>query len=1326
MKRGKSEKDLRALRQEIEILKDLRHENIIQMLDTFETASEFCVVMEFAQGELFEILEDDKCLPERQVRLVAKQLVRALHYLHTNRIIHRDMKPQNILIGSGGQVKLCDFGFARAMSCSTLMVTSIKGTPLYMAPEVVQEKPYNHTVDLWSLGVILYELYVGQPPFYTNSIYTLINHIVKDPIKFPEGMGRDFTSFLKGLLKKKPEDRLDWDQLLDHPFVRESEEERRQRESSLAEQQVLAVSSLSWKGENGAVAGAAGAVASRGGLSTPLVPDAQGLDSERRALSSAGVGGGHKPGRGRLGNDRKPGRGTEEPAGERASTAPSNGQRGAERGRRGPEERRRIVQPLANLRGRQGRGIGGKGGGDSAKRVWGSGGRLGGDGGTPTEGDAGAPPAVVIPSQEGGGRVDVERLNNRTSTSGDAMPLWGSDGVLDALAECFRLSTEGHGLEEISAPLAGFQLLDKMMRIRAGAVADVGKFPEHRFLDLLKGATGIVDGLMDANSLRGAQVELLKTGLGTLGAGLRALSAFPLSHLSTGDLQSRAKGIFRTFRRALSEREEGKFDGSTAACIWLRRMLEQIHLLQAVREVRDVFEEVLRAESLVQNVVGVFKDASIVGLESDSGAVSEPLRLLADLANVKAGLVKSDLAKATISEARFPAIAANTEWPFSMDSCSGFSDLSVLHAVHCKLGESILSSDCLYHVIHIVQLMDGTDLQQYALEVLLQACRCSSEFCEACCKGGLPSLLLNLGSSASDKVAVLACLVYSAICERFLGHTESFESAGRVRNILVPLSYPFAPLRQLIGLAVKSGTSPLRSSCGFHAAAALLNVHRTGPGGKEGNLGGTLSLMFEQGAGAIKHLLGMCPDAAKSPVLAEVEGTVCTTGLCDGPAATIRAVLHMSPAEGKRWMSETGLVGTLGDCLSSENSLSELSPRGLVSVLDCLSAAAGPDVSGPALLLHDGLVKNVLALLSGPHLDLLKQWPAGAGGGDAGVRQLLQSCIAVLYRPFASSSRTAAEAQLKRIQGLLMNQHAIAGVLSALKRTSLGGETVTMSFVSRLVLSSTSFAREFVDHGGLEPKLVARLLALPEGEAGAVIDTLLVLSQLARISKDYYGALEESGVHRSLRGLLGHPNSGVRARACNLVGNMCRHSAYFYDSIQRDGVLQELILRCSDKDNTTRKFACFAIGNSAFHNDVLYEDLRAAIEPLVSLLSDEDGKTQANSAGALGNLVRNSGALCEDLVLSGAVRALVDAVSGDGGGLEAGAGDGQSPLKIALFSMGNMCPHRLCREEMVNSPDFGRAMASLEAAQDETVRKYALRIKTKLLQFGGGGADGIL
>ncbi|NXR25557.1 STK36 kinase, partial [Cinclus mexicanus] len=216
---GRSEKELRNLQREIEIVRDLHHPNIIQMLDSFETAKEVVVVTDYAEGELFQILEDDGSLPEDQVQTIAAQLISALYYLHSHRILHRDMKPQNILLGKDGVVKLCDFGFARAMSIHTMVLTSIKGTPLYMSPELVEERPYDHTADLWSVGCILYELFVGTPPFYTNSIFQLVSLIIKDPVKWPVNMSPVFKSFLQGLLMKDPHQRLSWPELLSHPFI---------------------------------------------------------------------------------------------------------------------------------------------------------------------------------------------------------------------------------------------------------------------------------------------------------------------------------------------------------------------------------------------------------------------------------------------------------------------------------------------------------------------------------------------------------------------------------------------------------------------------------------------------------------------------------------------------------------------------------------------------------------------------------------------------------------------------------------------------------------------------------------------------------------------------------------------------------------------------------------------------------------------------------------------------------------------------------------------------------------------------------------------------
>lgn len=215
------------LREEILILKKLKHPNIILLLDWFESQSDFGIVTEIAQGELFELLEEDKKFSLKQVKWIAIQMAQALNYLHKNKILHRDLKPQNILVSSNNIIKLCDFGFARVVTQSTQMLTSIKGTPLYMAPELVEEKPYNYSVDLWSFGIILYELSQGEPPFYTSKLASLITLIKNNEVQYPKAMDKELKSFLSGILVKNPKKRMKWAEILSHPFLQQSEKEER-------------------------------------------------------------------------------------------------------------------------------------------------------------------------------------------------------------------------------------------------------------------------------------------------------------------------------------------------------------------------------------------------------------------------------------------------------------------------------------------------------------------------------------------------------------------------------------------------------------------------------------------------------------------------------------------------------------------------------------------------------------------------------------------------------------------------------------------------------------------------------------------------------------------------------------------------------------------------------------------------------------------------------------------------------------------------------------------------------------------------------------------
>ena len=351
----------------------------------------------------------------------------------------------------------------------------------------------------------------------------------------------------------------------------------------------------------------------------------------------------------------------------------------------------------------------------------------------------------------------------------------------------------------------------------------------------------------------------------------------------------------------------------------------------------------------------------------------------------------------------------------------------------------------------------------------------------------------------------------------------------------------------------------------------------------------------------------------------------------------------------------------------------------------------------------------------------------------------------------------AAEASLRRYQETLLAEAVVVSLVQALddaldedaesaassldtqdRQKRLGGKkkgfknvfaTEPVALVSQLVLRSASYAAQFVEAGGLEPGLVRKLLD-PTNDARVLVDALLLTSQLARLGADKYPAISRAGACVAARVLLTHENAGVRARACNLLGNVCRHSGYFYVTFQQQNIVSALAERCADADATTRKFACFALGNAGFHDSLLYEDLRVAVKPLTRALSDAEHKTRANAAAALGNLVRNGDALVDELVAGNALEALVELAT-SGGSVEKRASgerlekasekasDGQSPVKIALFSLGNLCTHGACRDAMV-AAGFERRVAALAEAPDAdaSVKKYVARIQGKMAAGG--------
>lgn len=196
------------MKAERDILTKIDHPFVVQLKYSFQTKYRLYLVLDFINGgHLFFQLYHHGLFREDLAQIYAAEIVSAVSHLHANGIMHRDLKPENILLGADGHVMLTDFGLAKQFDENTRS-NSMIGTVEYMAPEIVLGKGHNKAADWWSVGILLYEMLTGKPPFIGWNRAKIQQKIVKDKMKLPAFLSSEAHSLLKGLLQKEPGKRL--------------------------------------------------------------------------------------------------------------------------------------------------------------------------------------------------------------------------------------------------------------------------------------------------------------------------------------------------------------------------------------------------------------------------------------------------------------------------------------------------------------------------------------------------------------------------------------------------------------------------------------------------------------------------------------------------------------------------------------------------------------------------------------------------------------------------------------------------------------------------------------------------------------------------------------------------------------------------------------------------------------------------------------------------------------------------------------------------------------------------------------------------------------
>ena len=199
-------KQVDRIQNEQELMAECDHPFLVRLYNTYQDEENIYILMEYISGgELSKIIRVWGRLPVNIARFYAVEVILGIAYLHSKKIIHRDLKSQNILLDAMGHVKLIDFGFSKKVDSKTY---SICGSPEYIAPEVLLSKGHDFAVDWWSIGILIFEMLAGHPPFSGDSHYNIFERILAGKINFPSYLDEGSINVVQSFLHPDPSQRL--------------------------------------------------------------------------------------------------------------------------------------------------------------------------------------------------------------------------------------------------------------------------------------------------------------------------------------------------------------------------------------------------------------------------------------------------------------------------------------------------------------------------------------------------------------------------------------------------------------------------------------------------------------------------------------------------------------------------------------------------------------------------------------------------------------------------------------------------------------------------------------------------------------------------------------------------------------------------------------------------------------------------------------------------------------------------------------------------------------------------------------------------------------